>query len=587
MSLPEIPKTPKIPEMIIALLNSEAYPEPTTKVELIQTHISYVLLTDNFAYKIKKPVNFGFLDFTTLESRLHFCSEELRLNRRLAPDLYLGMVEITERGGTYRIEETGAGSSVPGSSVIDCAVKMKRIAKGCTLEEKINDRSVTPEMISDIGARLANFHYGGKAVSGIAPETETGAETNEAISAYGAPKAIRQNTEQNFTQTEGFVDKIIPEEAYRYLKEYTDTFLTEFDELFMARVTGGFIRDCHGDVHAEHIILPASGKKNTGKETEIEIFDCIEFSERFRFSDTVAEIAFLSMDLDFRGRHDLARILEDSYFGATGDSRGRELINFYKSYRAYIRGKVEGLKFKEPEVAKSDKAEAFFNARHHFHLALRYAACCIASRSANRSSGVKAYHTEQCVEPMLIIVFGLSGTGKSTLAQRLSRLLGAAHISSDNVRKELAGLGASAHSYAGYEKGIYSPEFTKKTYEEIVLRAKETLGAGQACLLDATFLKKSQIDSARSLAGGYPFHIIECSAPEEVILKRLSERVVKESAAGGTLSDAGIETYFQQKKVCETHNTDSIKVDTSLDESETCRKIATEIFSLRQRGSYG
>jgi hypothetical protein len=585
MSNRETPSTlPALPDIITALLSPSVYPDHTTKVELIQTHISYVLLTDSYAYKIKKPVDFGFLDFTTLDKRRHFCFEELRLNRRLAPGLYLGVVEIRERDGAYYIDETNDTNGNDPSAVVEYAVKMKRIPEGATLEEKIENESVTPELIRSVGARIARFHSG------------DGAETSERISAFGAPEAIKENTDENFSQTESFVnDGIITEQTYNFVRDYTAAFLAEHDDLFRARVAGDFIRDCHGDIHAEHIILSDSlssgDSSDTDKvevdkidaekiESEVEIFDCIEFSERFRFGDTVSETAFLSMDLDFRGRPDLAAILEESYFSATEDSTetsaqtsarnsaktsdGRALLNFYKTYRAYIRGKVEGFKYNEPEVADTERAEAIFNARHHFHLAARYAGNCAGS---------------DCARPMLIVVCGLSGTGKSTVALKLARLLGAELIRSDRVRKSLAGLDVSAHSYAADSEGIYSADFTERTYEEMTRRATEVLAAGRSCILDATYSSRAHIEAARKAANeASGFYIIECTLPQEVAIERIEKRAEKERVSEDVASDATVETYMKQKERFENIGAEAARVDTSLDESAIFKLIATKIF---------
>ncbi|MBE9527820.1 MAG: AAA family ATPase [Proteobacteria bacterium] len=543
---------PPLPNVITALLSPSAYPDYTVTVELIQTHISYVLLTDSFAYKIKKPVDFGFLDFTTLDKRRHFCTEEVRLNRRLAPGLYLGVVEVREQSGSYSIDLATENGQSDGSTVVEYAVKMKRIPKGVTLEERIEDGSVTPELIRNVGARIARFH-------------DSEAETSERISAYGAPEVIKENTDENFSQTESFITAgIIPEETFNFLKTYTDTFLAEHGDLFRARVTGGFIRDCHGDIHAEHVILPDKG--------EIEIFDCIEFSERFRFGDTVSETAFLSMDLDFRGRPDLATVLEESYFLKTDDSAqtsgGRALLNFYKTYRAYIRGKVEVLKYNESEVSETERAEALFNARHHFYLAARYAGNCAGS---------------ECARPALIIVRGLSGTGKSTVAVKLARLTGAELVSSDRVRKEIAGLDASAHSYAPDSEGIYSTDFTERTYAEMERKATEVLARGVSCVLDATYSSRAHIETAREAAQNYDFHIIECTVHEEVAIERIERRAAKARVPGSTASDATVDIYRKQKERFESMGSDTAdtkvaKIDTSLDECAVFASIATEIF---------
>jgi len=274
------------------------------------------------------------------------------------------------------------------------------------------------------------------------------------------------------------------------------------------------------------------------------------------------------MDLDFRGRPDLATVLEESYFLKTDDCGGRALLNFYKTYRAYIRGKVEGLKYNEPEIAETERAEALFNARHHFHLAARYAGNCAGS---------------ECARPALIIVRGLSGTGKSTVAAKLARLTGAELVSSDRVRKEIAGLDASAHSYAPDSEGIYSADFTERTYAEMERKATEVLARGVSCILDATYSSRAHIEAARKAAQNYDFHIIECTVPEELAIERIERRAAKARVPGSTASDATVDIYRKQKERFESMGSDAAdtkvaKIDTSLDECAVFASIATEIF---------
>ncbi len=480
-----------LPDLVKALLKPDTYPEKPERIELIQTHISFIFLTPEYVYKVKKPVDFGFLDFTTLEKRAFYCKEEVRLNRRLAPSVYLGVVEITSNGG---IRVGGRGR------VVEYAVKMRRLRDETILKEMIKNNTVTEDTIRRIARRIAHFHRHG--------------ETNPRISAFGTPEIIRKNTEENFHQTMSFIGRTISDRYYTTIKNYTDTFLRENEGLFAKRVDEGFIKDCHGDIHSDHISV----------DDGIIIFDCIEFNERFRYSDTVSDIAFLSMDLDYYNRDDLSGVLEEEYFSTLNDRDGRGLSDFYKCYRAYVRGKVDGFKVDEAEVPDGERKRAIVSCRFHFHLAYLYA-----------TGGFR---------PMLIVVSGLSGTGKTTLSQRLAQYGNMVHISSDTVRKELAGIQPLEHRFEGYKKGIYTDEFTERTYKTLINRAGELLGKRRSVILDATFLERKYLSEAKREAErrGALFHIIECTADDDTVRARLISRLEDR-----TVSDARWEIYTRQK----------------------------------------
>ncbi|MFZ3072669.1 MAG: phosphotransferase, partial [Thermodesulfobacteriota bacterium] len=371
-----------LPAVIKALLKPSAYPKGCGKVTLLQTHISYILLTGKYAYKIKKPVDFGFLDFTALEKRLYFCKEEVRLNRRLAPDIYIGVVPVVRVRRGYRVEGKGR--------IVEYAVKMKRIPDEVILERMIKEETITTEIIKRIADRIASFHKH--------------ALTNKGISGFGKIEIIKQNGEENFSQVSPFIGTTISNKRLNKIRAFAEGFLRKNAPLFKKRVEAGFIRDCHGDIHSEHI----------GIEDGIFIFDCIEFNRRFRYCDVVSDAAFLSMDLEFRGRPDLAKIFEKEYFSTTGDSEGKRLLDFYKCYRAFVRGKVEGFKLNESEESSADKKNALLNALLYFDLSYKYA-----------TGGYK---------PALLLVCGLIGTGKSTVARLIASRTGMAIISSDETR---------------------------------------------------------------------------------------------------------------------------------------------------------
>ena len=315
-----------IPTLQKALLNPAVYPDKPKEVEFIETHISLLFLTGNYVYKVKKPVNFGFLDFTSLEKRKYFCEQEVKLNRRLSPKIYLGVVEITREGD--RISLGGKGE------VVEYAVKMKQIPEESLMDKLLERRQVTPRMIEAISEKLVKFYFD--------------AETNDSINGFAKPERIKQDTDENFEQTQKYIGVTISREVYEEVKKRTNDFFRTKKEIFYQRIDSDRIRDCHGDLRLEHIFW----------DEEISIFDCIEFNERFRYTDVAADIAFLAMDLDYHGREDLSEHLIRAYVGESGDHELAEVLDFYKCYRAFVRGKVESFQLDDPNISDEKKEEA-------------------------------------------------------------------------------------------------------------------------------------------------------------------------------------------------------------------------------------
>ncbi len=330
----------ELPEMVQALLDPKIYPDASSGVELMQTQMSFVFLTGDYVYKVKKPVNLGYLDYTTLEKRYFYCQREVELNRRLCPEAYLGVVSITQKKGGFSIGGKG--------EVIEYAVKMRHLPQEAMLNVLLAKGQVSAEMITGIAQKLAKFHQE--------------AETNAAISAFGDLDTIITNTAENFNQTVKYIGNTISQKGYRHIKDYTSVFIENNAYLFRKRIAGGRIRDCHGDLHAAHICFT----------DDICIYDCIEFNDRFRYCDVVSEIAFLAMDLDNYGRADLSRSFVDAYVRFSGDNELRQLLDFYKCYRAYVRGKVESFKLDDPHILEEGKKEALAAARKYFALAESY-----------------------------------------------------------------------------------------------------------------------------------------------------------------------------------------------------------------------
>ncbi len=329
-----------LPFAVEALLEPRAYPHKPQRIELVQTQMSLIYLTGEYVYKVKKPVNLGYLDYTTLEKRHFFCRQELELNRRLCPDAYVTVVAVVEENGELRVEAQG--------KAIEYAVKMRQLPQDRMMDVLLPRGQVTPEMVARVAERLVNFHQK--------------AETNQEIAAFGKLNVIRQNCDENFVQTEKYVGLTVLRAKYERIRGYTNGFIESNAGLFEKRVAEGRIRDCHGDLHAAHVCFT----------DDICIYDCIEFNNRFRYCDVVSELAFLAMDLDRYQQASLSQHLVDTYAGVSHDKGLLSLLNFYKCYRAYVRGKVEGFKLDDPLISQNEKAKALETARSYFQLADSY-----------------------------------------------------------------------------------------------------------------------------------------------------------------------------------------------------------------------
>jgi aminoglycoside phosphotransferase family enzyme len=327
-------------QVVEALMKPEAYDEEPGKIELIQTHISFVFLTRKFVYKVKKAVNFGFLDFTTLEKRRFFCEKELELNRRLCDDMYLEVVPIN-RSNIIKIKGDG--------EPVEYAVKMKRMPQESMMSRLLEEGKVDNKLIDKIAKIIAEFH--------------SKAETNRRISEFGSLAIIETNWRENFDQTSEFVGKTISTEDFEMIRERIDDFMRKNVSLFQKRMRESRVRDCHGDIHSGNIFVA----------DRIYIFDAIEFNERFRYSDIASDVAFLAMDLDFKERTDLSDFFVERYVEYSGDQELMRLLPFYKCYRAYVRGKVVSFKLKDHSINREEKRAAIKEAKVYFKLTSTYA----------------------------------------------------------------------------------------------------------------------------------------------------------------------------------------------------------------------
>jgi aminoglycoside phosphotransferase family enzyme/predicted kinase len=468
-------------QLIQALSDPAAYRHPVGEVEVRQTHISVVFLAGPHVYKIKKPVSFSFLDFSTLEKRRHFCNEEVRLNRRLAPQVYLGVVPVVRNGPTVKMEGEG--------EVFEWAVKMERLPEAATLQSRLAGGEVDPGVAETLGRKIASFH--------------ARAETGEHIGRFGRFEVVAQNARENFDQSVPQVGATISGAVHERLRSLTEQALSDLRPLIERRADRGVPRDTHGDLHLDHVYLFPDRKP----PDDLVVIDCIEFNERFRFADPVADMAFLVMDLSFHDRRDLARVFSASYIAACGDEEGRALLPFYTAYRAAVRAKVEGFELSEKEIPETERTIALAGARGHWLLAL-------------------GELEEPKRKPCLVLVGGLPGTGKSTLGRELAESAGFSLIRSDVVRKELAGLADSGQGTASFGEGIYSPEWNERTYAECLRRAERLLFEGKRVLVDASFREEKRrrtfLEAASDL--GVPGLLFLCQSDPETVRARLLER---------------------------------------------------------------
>jgi len=497
-----------LPPYVQALLKPEAYPQRPASVELLQTQMSFIFIAGDFTYKTKKPVNLGYLDYTTLEQRERLCRQELELNRRLSPGAYLEVVPISGSDKGFKLDAK--------DSVIEYAVKMKTLPRQRMMDVLLPTNRVTPDMLKLVAKKMSDFHIH--------------AATDASISSFGSLEAVKVNTDENFDQTEKYTGKLFPPHVFRFIKEYTDRFIDDNKKLFQQRAATGRIRDCHGDLHAQHVCFA---------DDDIYIYDCIEFNDRFRYCDVASEIAFLAMDIDRYGRADLSRAFINAYIEASGDGGISQLLDFYKCYRAYVRGKVACFKYDDPYLKDKDALRA--EAGLYFNLAYKYAS----------------------KKPCVIIVTGLIGTGKTTVAGKIGHALGCDVLSSDVIRKQLAGAPLTERHYDNFQSGLYSAEYTQKTYEALFREGKERLKHGQSVILDASFKKRADRLTAQRLAeeNGAGFLAVECIADEDTIKRRLQNRQKR-----GAVSDGRWEIFADIKKdfdaVNEFKETNHLVLDT-------------------------
>jgi aminoglycoside phosphotransferase family enzyme/predicted kinase len=471
-------------EILVAALRSAL----GVAVEVLETHISWVLLAGDYAYKIKKAVNLGFLDFSTLEKRRFYCGEELRLNRRLAPDLYLEVVPVA--GSADHPAWNGTGPA------IEYAVKMRRFPQASLLDQVLLRGELTSATVDAIARRIADFHE------------HTAVADDE--SPFGTPERTRLPVAENFAQIRPRLrddaDLIRLNELSRWSeREYQARFKT-----LAVRKARGMIRECHGDLHLGNMALLGG---------EAVPFDCIEFSDNLRWIDVISEAAFLNMDLQDRGRPDLARRFLNAYLEQTGDYEGLEVLRYYLVYRAMVRAKVACIRAGQAE----QPAGHWTQYRNHIELAAGFT---------------------RPFQPFLAITHGLSGSGKTTVTQSLLEAASLFRVRSDVERKRLYGLKPEARSSAGAGEGIYSVEANERTYRRLAEVARGIVQSGYPAIVDAAFLKRRERAAFHELAQelGVPFVILDVTAPENLLRERVKQRMQR----GRDASEADIAVLENQ-----------------------------------------
>ena len=470
------------------LRDPAAYPHPVHGVDVVETHISWVFLAGDFAYKVKKPVRLPFLDFSTLSERYYYCQEEVRLNRRSAPEIYLDVVPI---GG----HPARVGGPLPAR---EYAVRMRRFPEHALLDVLACEDRLTSAHVDGVAAALARLH--GTAVM-------AGTEKD-----FGSAAHVTRAALANFDELAAMSPPESMAAALEALRTWTRQQAHDLVPRFEARRAGGFVRECHGDLHLGNVVL-IDGRPR--------LFDCIEFSAGLRWTDVMADVGFLFMDLLHRGHPRLAYRFVDAYLAATGDYDGLGVLRFYAVYRAMVRGKVAFIRARQLGAADD-------GARHEF---IRYVA--LAERLSRREP------------PVLMLMHGFAASGKTTASQRLLEALGAVRLRADVERKRMHGIVPASRAGADAPgHGMYSQDETDRTYARLEALAREVLDAGYPVVVDATFLEHDRRRRFRDLAeeAHAAFEVVSCVVPAQVLRERIERRLRK----GDDASDAGLAVLERQ-----------------------------------------
>jgi aminoglycoside phosphotransferase family enzyme/predicted kinase len=504
----------KLPPLLVSLLRPEAFAHPVRDVTLVETHISWVILTGEFAYKIKRPVQYAFVDLRDVERRAYFCHEEIRLGRRFAPDLYLDVCDVTAQGETARIGGEG--------TVVEHAVRMRQFARDDELDRLLLAGRIEPEELGRFGRSLSRIHS-------RLPSPVDGQR-------LGRAEAAAQIMRANLAECIDAAKPCGVGEELAALREPLEERLALLEPLMARRFEQGRVRECHGDLHTGNVT------RYSGK---LVAFDSIEFEPAFRWIDVADEVSFLLVDLRRMGKPEHGRAFVDGYLGESGDYQACRLLSLYEAHRGLVRAKIAALK----AGAKDDELER----RPHIAELRAFVGCAENALASRR--------------PRLVATTGLSGSGKTVLARRLAAALGAVHVRSDVERKRLAGLAELEASRSGLAEGVYGAEMTERVYERLMACAHDALSGGWSVVVDGTFLQRADRQKLAQLAErhGIAAELVRCSAPRDVLLERIARR----AAEGGDASEADASVLGLQEARAESVTPDegfrSLDVDTSND----------------------
>ncbi len=487
------------PDQIRQLLSPAAYPHPVEDIQLIETHISWVILTGDYAYKIKKPMDLGFLDFAELDKRKYYCHEELRLNSRTADAIYINVLPIVLQGEQAMIVEPPIDER--NICVIDYAVQMRQFDNEGLLATLVEEKSLPLETWTELAREVASFH------------SKAEVFTDEE---FGKPALVKAAIEQNFEQIRHYLTDADDIHWLGHIEDWSQEYSRCLQSLIASRKRNGFVRDCHGDLHLGNLVRI---------NEKIILFDCIEFNKNYRIIDTASEIAFTIMDLELRGLHSEANRFLNTYIELSGDYQSVALLTYYKVYRAMVRAKVSLLALPVAERDRLAGTAAYKNFQRYLQLAVAY-----------------MKDSPACI----VIMHGVSGSGKSYQAQLLAEAMGAIRIRSDVERKRLFGLAIDAKTDSNQDKGIYTADASEKTFQRLADIAEQVVDAGLPCIIDATFLHQPRREQFLKLAQRceVPFLILDCQPPQELIEQRLKNR----QQQGNDPSEADEQVMRQQLK---------------------------------------
>ncbi len=476
--------------LVQSLLDPAAWPHPVDDLRMLETHISWVFLTGEYAYKIKKPVTLTFLDFSALEMRKHWCGEEIRLNSRWAPQLYIDVVPI---GGSAGAPEVG-GTGAP----IEYAVRMRQFPQSALLSERLAAGHIDADDMIELADMIADRH------ASLPVHREA---------RFGSPAAITKPMHENFV----YLEPVLEEPTLSELKGWTDAELDRCSAVIDSRWREGFLRACHGDLHLRNLVHLEDG---------IVAFDCVEFSDELRILDVISDIGFLTMDLVANGRADLARTVINRYLEVSGDYGGMQLYGMYYVYHCLIRAKVDAIRAASRVPGEERQRDAFLESMQHY--------CRVAMNWIHRP------------RPALIVMHGFSGSGKTWVSSRLLQSLYAVRIRSDIERKRLYGYGERASSGSAPGEGLYGADENAATHQHMLDVAGSLLDGGHRVILDASFLDSGERRRARSLAvdRGVPCVVIDVEAPARILEKRIESRLSEARDA----SEADLDVLAHQRR---------------------------------------